>query len=122
MPRTSENAAGAAQVAAPTCRLPAIVDAMPTKMASTIFCRRDGELVGVPYPDCHRDATIVAAALLARGVRPGDRVAIHGGSSYEWVLADLACLITGAVSVALYPNAPPERVVGTARESRCQLV
>ncbi|WP_322770527.1 AMP-binding protein, partial [Frankia sp. Cr1] len=27
-----------------------------------------------------------------------------------------------AVSVALYPNAPPERVVGTARESRCQLV
>ncbi|WP_239340428.1 AMP-binding protein [Frankia sp. CiP3] len=114
--------ADAARVTAPACRLPAIVDAMPARTTSTIFCRRSGKLVGVSYPDCHRDATVLAAALQARGVRPGNRVAIHGASSYEWLLADLACLITGAISVALYPSAPPGRVLGTVRDSRCRLV
>lgn len=104
------------------CRLPEIVSGMPDKTRGTIFCRRDGELVDVPYPHCHRDALAVAAALRDHGILPRDRVAIHGSTSYEWVLADLACLLVGALSVALYPTAPRPRVIAAARESGCRLV
>lgn len=42
-----------------------------------------------------------AAELRRRGVRPGDRVAIRGEDRWEWLLADLAVLSVGAVSVGL---------------------
>lgn len=104
------------------CRLPELISAMPHKADSVIFCHRDGKLAGVPYPECHRDATILAAALRDRGILPGHRVAIHGATSYEWVLADLACLLTGAISVALYPSAPLSRAIMAAREGGCRIV
>lgn len=104
------------------CRLPELVSRMPERTDSTLFCHRGGFLVGIPYPECFAAATTVAAALHKRGVRPGDTVAIHGATSYEWVLADLACLISGAISVALYPNAPLPRAIAAAGESRCRIV
>ncbi|MCC6952823.1 MAG: long-chain fatty acid--CoA ligase [Deltaproteobacteria bacterium] len=36
------------------------------------------------------------------GVKPGDRVAIVSSTRYEWIVADLAILSIGAVSVAVY--------------------
>ncbi|MDX6742360.1 AMP-binding protein [Actinocorallia sp. A-T 12471] len=104
------------------CRLREIVGAMPDKPGSALHFRRDGALTSVDYPRCHQDALAVAALLRARGVRGGDRVAIHGDTSYAWVLADLGCLLAGAVSVALYPSAPPARATATAAESRCRIV
>ncbi|MDI2132419.1 AMP-binding protein [Yinghuangia seranimata] len=95
---------------------------MPDKPAGMLHYRRGGESAGASYPQCHRDALAVAALLRERGVRPGDRVAIHGDTSYAWVLADLGCLLAGAVSVALYPSAPVTRAIGTAAESGCRLV
>ncbi|GAB2830136.1 AMP-binding protein [Actinocorallia aurea] len=104
------------------CRLREIVGAMPDKTGSALHFRREGRLTSVSYPQCHHDAMAVAALLRARGVRGGDRVAIHGDTSYAWVLADLGCLLAGAVSVALYPSAPPERATATAADSRCRIV
>lgn len=104
------------------CGLYDIVAAMPQKACSKIFFRRDGAIVGMPYANCYSDACLVAEALHARGIRAGDRVAIHGATSYEWVLADLGCLLAGAISVALYPSAPQSRVIATAQDSRCRVV
>jgi len=44
----------------------------------------------------------IAAALAARGVRPGDRVAIVSENRLEWALADLAILTAGAATVPVY--------------------
>ncbi|WP_413803247.1 AMP-binding protein [Streptomyces iranensis] len=95
---------------------------MPSRASSSLLCRRDGTRTSVSYPECHRDATLLAAALRQRGVTPGSRVAIHGATSYEWVLADLAVLLAGAVSVALYPSAPKGRAVATADGAGCRMV
>jgi long-chain acyl-CoA synthetase len=38
------------------------------------------------------------------GVRPGDRVAIMSESRPEWVIADLAILTAGAITVPVYPT------------------
>lgn len=51
-----------------------------------------------------------AAALLASGHRPGDRVAILAGNRTEWPVADLGVLLAGGVSVGIYPTSAPGQV------------
>jgi D-alanine--poly(phosphoribitol) ligase subunit 1 len=52
----------------------------------------------------------VAAGLVARGVRPGDRVAIHLPNSVDFVVAALASLWTGAIFVPLAVTDPEARL------------
>ena len=49
-------------------------------------------------------------ALLARGVHPGDRVAIHSENRPEWLVADMGSLAVRAASVGLYPTNPAAEV------------
>jgi long-chain acyl-CoA synthetase len=51
-----------------------------------------------------------AAGLAALGVRPGDRVAILAYNRPEWVIADLATMMAGAVPVGIYFTAAPSEV------------
>jgi long-chain acyl-CoA synthetase len=49
--------------------------------------------------------------LLARGVKPGDKIALFSPNRYEWWVADLAILSIGAVNVPIYAT-------NSAEESR----
>jgi long-chain acyl-CoA synthetase len=46
----------------------------------------------------------LSLGLFALGIRAGDRVAIMSESRPEWLLADLAILVMGAVTVPVYPT------------------
>jgi long-chain acyl-CoA synthetase len=52
----------------------------------------------------------VAHGLLAIGVQPGDRVAIHSENRPEWVYSDLAIVAIRGVTMALYPTNPSAEV------------
>ena len=65
------------------------------------------ELTWVTYQDAIRNT---AAGLLACGVQPGDRVAIMGDVCIQYLLADLACMIVGAIPCSIYPTSSPEEV------------
>ncbi|HZN71078.1 MAG TPA: AMP-binding protein [Micromonosporaceae bacterium] len=52
----------------------------------------------------------VAHALLALGIEPGDRVAIHSENRREWLYADVATMAIRAMTVGLYPTNPPAEV------------
>jgi len=52
----------------------------------------------------------VGHALLALGIEPGDRVAIHSENRPEWVFADLGAIAVRAVTVGLYPTNPAAEV------------
>jgi len=52
----------------------------------------------------------VAHALLALGVEPGDRVAIHSENRREWLYTDVATVAVRAMTVGLYPTNPPPEV------------
>ena len=51
-----------------------------------------------------------ANALLARGVEPGDRVAIHSENRPEWLYTDLGTIATRAICLGLYPTNPSAEV------------
>lgn len=51
----------------------------------------------------------LAASLLRLGIARGERVALLSRTRREWVLADLAIAMAGAVSVPVYPSLAPDQ-------------
>lgn len=64
----------------------------------------------VGYGELARRVLALAKGLLADGVRAGDRIVVLGSTSLDWVVADLAVLSVGAVTVPVYPTAAAEQV------------
>ena len=58
----------------------------------------------VSWPEAAERVDVLAQALLARGVRHGDSVAVLARTRLEWVLLDWAAMSIGAVVVGLYPT------------------
>ncbi len=52
-----------------------------------------------------QEAREIAVAFAELGLQPGDRVAIMSRNCAHWVLADLAIILAGLVSVPVYPTA-----------------
>ena len=55
----------------------------------------------ISYAEVHRQADALAAWLFARGIKPGDRVAIAMRNYPEWMIAYWACLAAGIAVVGM---------------------
>ncbi|MFK7957537.1 MAG: AMP-binding protein [Lysobacterales bacterium] len=55
------------------------------------------------YAQFNAQTDALAAGLLSRGIKPGDRVGIWGPNSYEWVLTQMATAKIGAILVCVNP-------------------
>ncbi|NKE56861.1 long-chain fatty acid--CoA ligase [Lentzea sp. PSKA42] len=53
---------------------------------------------------------LVGHALLALGLKPGERVAIHSENRREWLYADLGIVAARGITVGLYPTNPASEV------------
>src|SRR5712691_9336513 len=58
----------------------------------------------VSWPEAGERVEALSRALLARGVRRGDPVAVVSRTRFEWILLDWAIMSIGAVVVGLYPT------------------
>ena len=67
-------------------------------------------------------AWAIAATLRARGVRPGDRVALLLPKTTEAVVAVFGCLLAGAVYVPIHPRWPADRVALVVEDCGARLV
>ncbi len=74
------------------------------------YHRSGNRWVPTHWGDLARDVNALARSLLAAGVKPQDRVAILAYNRREWVIADLAIMMIGAVSVGIYFTAAPSEV------------
>jgi long-chain acyl-CoA synthetase len=55
-------------------------------------------------------AELVGHALLALGIEPGDRVAVHSENRREWLYSDIGTAAVRATTVGLYPTNPAPEV------------
>jgi acyl-CoA synthetase (AMP-forming)/AMP-acid ligase II len=78
---------------------PALADTAlaDTALAEPALAEPDG--LRLSYRELDERVTAVAAALVAQGVAPADRVAIWAPNTYQWVLAALGALSAGATLV-----------------------
>lgn len=84
-------------------------------------------LVGGSWTDvsCAEAAAQVRAAargLIAKGVNPGDRVAVLSATRYEWAILDLAILSVGALTVPIYETSSAEQVRWVLTDSGAELL
>jgi long-chain acyl-CoA synthetase len=64
--------------------------------------KRVGAWETVTWAEWARRVRALAALLIARGVERGDRIAIFGNTREEWVTADVATMLAGAIVVPIY--------------------
>src|SRR6476646_2550835 len=62
--------------------------------------KRGGAFRDLTWADYLADVRACAAALVAAGVKPGDRVGLLGENRVEWMVADLGILAAGGVTVS----------------------
>lgn len=63
-----------------------------------------GEVEEFTWGRVGKEARSVAAYLHSQGIQPGDKVAILSKNCAHWIMADLAIMIAGCVSVPIYPT------------------
>ena len=64
----------------------------------------------ITWADYWENATAVAHALIARGLEPGDRMAIHCENRQEWLFSDIGCTAMRGITVGVYPTNPAAEV------------
>lgn len=83
----------------------------------------DGSRKSLTSRDLMTKATIVAKHLVANGINKGDRVAVLGPNTLEWIICEYGILLCGAVSVHLAVTTKnAEDAFEMIKASQCQSI
>ncbi|MGE2688743.1 AMP-dependent synthetase/ligase [Mycolicibacterium pulveris] len=82
----------------------------------------DGAWTDVTCKQAAEQVRSTALGLIARGVNPGDRVALLAATRYEWPIIDFAIQAVGAVTVPIYETSSAEQVKFVLENSGAVLV
>jgi long-subunit acyl-CoA synthetase (AMP-forming) len=72
--------------------------------------KRNGAWESFTWNDYGRDARRAARALLKLGVQPGQGISLIGQNSVEWLVADIAAIMAGAMPAGIYTTNSPDQV------------
>jgi long-chain acyl-CoA synthetase len=67
-----------------------------------LWAKRDGSWQPTSYTEAARQVAALAESLLRIGCKPGDRVMLVSENRPEWLIADLAIMAAGCVTVPTY--------------------
>jgi long-chain acyl-CoA synthetase len=84
--------------------------------------RRDRGYEPISSQDFDAAVRELSEALVARGIRPGDRVVLLSENRVEWAMADLAILGARAVVVPLYPSLRSRQILEQVRDCTPRLI
>ena len=96
-------------------RIRAHAEATPDRVA--LREKRFGIWQDITWKDYWEQIRLVAHALAALGVEPGDRVAIHSENRPEWLYVDVGATAARAITVGLYPTNPAAEVEYLLKDS-----
>ncbi len=94
------------------------------KNASTVGAshKKDGRWQDVTFAQFLEDVKAMSAALVAQGVKPGDRVAIFANTSLQWLICDIAIGAAQAITVPIYASNTPDECRYILNHSETSLV
>jgi len=67
-----------------------------------LWAKREGEWRSISWNEAARQVAALAASLKRIGLQPGDRVALVSENRPEWLIADLAIMAAGCITVPTY--------------------
>jgi len=70
--------------------------------APFLWAKREGEWRATSWREAARQVSALAAGLKSIGLEPGDRVALVSENRPEWLIADLAIMAAGCITVPTY--------------------
>jgi long-chain acyl-CoA synthetase len=70
--------------------------------AAFLWAKREGAWSSISYNEAARQVAALSASLLKLGLKPGDRVMLVSENRPEWLIADLAIMAAGCVTVPTY--------------------
>ncbi|MCH1868432.1 long-chain fatty acid--CoA ligase [Nocardioides sp. CFH 31398] len=76
----------------------------------------------VTWKQAGDDVSVLAAGLVSLGIEPEQRVGIASGTRYEWILADLAVMASGAATTTVYPTTNTEDTAYILGDSESRVV
>ena len=88
----------------------------------TALWTKSGEWRSQTWSTVGQDILRMAAWLISRGIERGDRVAQLSENRYEWLIADLAIHVVGAVHVPIHAPLTGEQAAFQIRDSGTRLV
>jgi long-chain acyl-CoA synthetase len=112
----TKQGTGAADLAA------MVVEAAQNYDGTALRYYEGDELKDMSYEELGQAAREVAGGLIALGVEAGQRVAIFSETRYEWTLADLGTILTGAHAVPIYQTASAEEAEHVLKDSEATVV
>ncbi|MDA9474699.1 AMP-dependent synthetase [Bradyrhizobium sp. CCBAU 65884] len=103
--------------------IPSLLQARSVERAGEVAFRqkRNGQWLCTTWQEYASLVCRISAAMKAVGLNRGDRVAIMGDVSQEWLLADMATICSGAVTVGIYFTSSPEEVDYYLRDSGARI-
>lgn len=93
-----------------------------TQAPDNIWLRQSagGSWQDYSWAEAGQQSRKLAAMLHDMGLQRGDRVGIYAANSPQWIMADLANMMAGMVSVPIYTTMPPDKVSYVAEHSDMQ--
>lgn len=82
----------------------------------------DGGWRSVTWQQFHDDVELLAAGLMSLGLKIEQRVGIASNTSYDWVLADYAIMMSGGATTTVYASTNTEDVIYILLDSRTRIV
>mgnify|MGYP006286856433 CR=1 FL=1 len=100
-----------------------ILDRARNDADATYLCQPiDREWITWTWSQAVDEAQRVAAMLKAEGLEPGDRVGLISKNCAHWIIADLAMILSGLVSVPIYPTANANTIGAILDHSGCKAI
>ncbi len=84
--------------------------------------KRNGRYVGTTWRDVARRVAAFSAGLVDIGLRPRQTIALLSGNRPEFIVADLAALGAGGVTVPIYPSNTPDQIAHIAGHCEAELL
>lgn len=76
----------------------------------------------ITFGEAGTEARKMAAALVQKGFHKGEHVGIFSKNCYHWILADLAIMMAGGISVPFYPTVSGEELSDLLDKGDCKFL